>query len=78
MELSADLGTIFNTLELIYRVRKGEVGLAWENNEPVFFQEGIYEKDSPNFTFERCVSAGEKVITLGAKVLPMWTSLISL
>jgi len=48
-------------------VRKGEVGLAWENNQPVFFEEGIYIKDSPLFSFEKTVAASEKQISLGAK-----------
>lgn len=61
-------------------VRKGEIGLAWDENQPVFFDgllkiltfsysliEGIYYKDSPNFNFEKCVSASEKQIIFGAK-----------
>jgi len=54
-------------------VRKGEVGLAWDNNQPVFFNEGVYIKDSPLFNFEKCISAGDKQITLGAKkILTVW------
>jgi regulator of protease activity HflC (stomatin/prohibitin superfamily) len=48
-------------------VRKGEVGLAWENNQPVFFEEGIYVKDSPFFSFEKTVAASEKQISIGPK-----------
>src|SRR4051812_11295157 len=69
-----------------YIVRKGEVGLAWDNNQPVFFEgmlyiighiltitEGVYVKDSPLFIFERCISASEKQITLGAKkIVTVW------
>jgi hypothetical protein len=47
-----------------FRVLKGEIGLAWENSQPSFFDEGIYEKDSPNFIFERCVNASDKQISL--------------
>jgi regulator of protease activity HflC (stomatin/prohibitin superfamily) len=50
-----------------FRVRKGEIGLAWENNEPVFFDEGIYYKDSSNFIFEKCVNISEKQISLGSR-----------
>jgi len=52
-----------------FRVRKGEIGLGWDNNQPVFFEEGIYFKDSILFSFEGCVSANEKKITLGSKKL---------
>ncbi|PRP81599.1 prohibitin domain-containing protein [Planoprotostelium fungivorum] len=56
-----------------FRVRRGELGLAWEDNEPVFFSEGIYQKDSPNFTFVKCVSASEKEIALGSKkIITVW------
>jgi regulator of protease activity HflC (stomatin/prohibitin superfamily) len=50
-----------------FRVLKGTVGLAWEENEPVFFEEGVYSKNSPNFIFDKCVSASDKNITLGSK-----------
>jgi len=56
-----------------FRVRKGEIGLGWDNNQPVFFEEGVYFKDSPLFNFENCVSASEKQITLGAKkIVTVW------
>lgn len=48
-------------------VKKGEIGLAWDNDQPIFFIEGIYEKDSPTFIFEKCVSASDKLIFLGSK-----------
>jgi hypothetical protein len=68
-------------------VRRGEIGLGWENNQPVFFDgnallvkkilkfflEGVYEKDSPMFAFEKCVAAADKVISLGAKkIVTVW------
>eukprot|EP01116_Phalansterium_solitarium_P011181 TRINITY_DN267_c0_g1_i4.p1 TRINITY_DN267_c0_g1~~TRINITY_DN267_c0_g1_i4.p1 ORF type:complete len:684 (+),score=319.91 TRINITY_DN267_c0_g1_i4:134-2185(+) len=56
-----------------FRVRKGEIGLAWDNNQPQFYEEGIYEKDSSNFQFEKCVDASDKVIVLGArKIVTVW------
>ena len=56
-----------------FTVRKGEIGLGWENNAPVFFEEGVYIKDSPLFAFERCVPASEKQIALGAKkIVTVW------
>eukprot|EP01119_Soliformovum_irregulare_P018340 TRINITY_DN55_c2_g1_i1.p1 TRINITY_DN55_c2_g1~~TRINITY_DN55_c2_g1_i1.p1 ORF type:complete len:685 (+),score=227.55 TRINITY_DN55_c2_g1_i1:51-2105(+) len=56
-----------------FRVRKGEIGLAWENNNPAFFEEGVYEFDSPNFTYERCVNASDKQINLGSrKIVTVW------
>jgi hypothetical protein len=50
-----------------FRVRKGQIGLAWHNNQPLFFEEGLFEKDDPNFVFVKTVDAGEKMITLGSK-----------
>jgi len=41
--------------------------LAWENNQPTFFEEGMYDKDSANFMFEKCVNASEQQIMLGSK-----------
>eukprot|EP01119_Soliformovum_irregulare_P018339 TRINITY_DN55_c1_g1_i1.p1 TRINITY_DN55_c1_g1~~TRINITY_DN55_c1_g1_i1.p1 ORF type:complete len:693 (-),score=234.92 TRINITY_DN55_c1_g1_i1:66-2144(-) len=56
-----------------FRVRKGQIGLAWDNNQPTFFEEGIYEIDSPNFNFEKCADAGEKQISLGSrKIITVW------
>ncbi|KAL7482122.1 hypothetical protein ACHAW6_007814 [Cyclotella cf. meneghiniana] len=52
----------------IFRVPRGEVGLAWDNNEPMFFeQQGIYEEDSPDFSFVEYRAADEPLIKLGAK-----------
>jgi len=50
-----------------FRVRKGQVGLAWLNSQPTFFEEGVYEKDDPNFSYVKSVDAGDKQITLGSK-----------
>jgi len=51
-----------------YRVRNGEIGLVWEDNKPVFVDKpDIYEVDSPNFTFVKCVPASEKQIQLGSR-----------
>jgi regulator of protease activity HflC (stomatin/prohibitin superfamily) len=51
-----------------YRVRNGEIGLIWEDNQPIFIDKpGIYEVDSPNFVFEKCVSSSDKQIQLGSR-----------
>eukprot|EP00026_Physarum_polycephalum_P003919 Phypoly_transcript_03936.p1 GENE.Phypoly_transcript_03936~~Phypoly_transcript_03936.p1 ORF type:complete len:695 (+),score=150.76 Phypoly_transcript_03936:149-2233(+) len=51
-----------------YRVRNGEIGLAWDENKPIFIDKpDIYEVDNPNFTFERCVPASDKQIQLGSR-----------
>jgi regulator of protease activity HflC (stomatin/prohibitin superfamily) len=51
-----------------FRIRNGELGLAWHNNKPIFVdQPDFYEIDSPNFTFVRCVPASEKHVTLGSR-----------
>eukprot|EP01113_Clastostelium_recurvatum_P040721 TRINITY_DN635_c0_g1_i1.p1 TRINITY_DN635_c0_g1~~TRINITY_DN635_c0_g1_i1.p1 ORF type:complete len:706 (+),score=230.23 TRINITY_DN635_c0_g1_i1:77-2194(+) len=50
-----------------FRVRNGEIGLAWDNNKPVFIEKpDFYEVDSPNFTFVKCVNSYEKMIILGS------------
>eukprot|EP01111_Echinosteliopsis_oligospora_P005129 TRINITY_DN1832_c2_g1_i1.p1 TRINITY_DN1832_c2_g1~~TRINITY_DN1832_c2_g1_i1.p1 ORF type:complete len:805 (-),score=239.67 TRINITY_DN1832_c2_g1_i1:156-2570(-) len=50
-----------------FRVRNGEIGLAWHNSKPIFIEKpDYYEIDSPAFTFVNCVSASEKLITLGS------------
>lgn len=49
------------------RIQKGEVGLAWLNNEPVLIQEpGTYEVDSASFRFERAIAVDNKNISLGS------------
>jgi regulator of protease activity HflC (stomatin/prohibitin superfamily) len=57
------------TLTMI-RVNLGEVGVAWQDNQPIFLEEpGVYNFDSPTFNFVAHVPATEKVIELGAKKL---------
>jgi len=51
-----------------FRVRNGEIGLAWEDNKPVFIETpGIFEVDSPTFAFIKCEPASEKQIQLGSR-----------
>jgi len=51
-----------------FRVRNGEIGLAWEDNKPVFIETpGVYEVDSATFSFMSCQSASEKQIQLGSR-----------
>eukprot|EP01119_Soliformovum_irregulare_P016722 TRINITY_DN4885_c0_g1_i3.p1 TRINITY_DN4885_c0_g1~~TRINITY_DN4885_c0_g1_i3.p1 ORF type:complete len:828 (-),score=288.93 TRINITY_DN4885_c0_g1_i3:82-2565(-) len=50
-----------------FRVRKGELGLAWEDNQPMIFEEGIYNKNSPQFQFVTAVDASDQQIILGSK-----------
>lgn len=51
-----------------FRVRNGELGLAWNENKPIYIEQaGFYEIDSPNFTFVKCVTASEKQVTLGSR-----------
>jgi len=50
------------------RVNNGQVGLAWQDNQPLFMQEpGLYSFDSPSFIFVRHAAFDEKVIELGTK-----------
>mmetsp|Transcript_35197 Transcript_35197/g.105126 ORF Transcript_35197/g.105126 Transcript_35197/m.105126 type:complete len:919 (-) Transcript_35197:150-2906(-) len=52
----------------ILRVTLGNIGLAWNNNEPQFIDKpGLYEFDSADFTFVGFKSADERIIELGAK-----------
>eukprot|EP01111_Echinosteliopsis_oligospora_P010958 TRINITY_DN3499_c0_g1_i1.p1 TRINITY_DN3499_c0_g1~~TRINITY_DN3499_c0_g1_i1.p1 ORF type:complete len:707 (-),score=228.05 TRINITY_DN3499_c0_g1_i1:9-2129(-) len=51
-----------------FRIRNGEIGLAWDNNRPVFIERpDMYEVDSPSFNFVNTVSAAQKEIVLGSK-----------
>lgn len=51
-----------------FRVRNGEIGLAWEDNKPVFIETpGIFEVDSPTFAFIKCEPASEKQVMLGSR-----------
>jgi len=54
-------------------VKKGDIGLAWEDNQPMFFEEGVYLKDNPMFIFVKTASAAEKQIVLGSKnIITVW------
>eukprot|EP00928_Gymnodinium_smaydae_P034095 TRINITY_DN24242_c0_g2_i2.p1 TRINITY_DN24242_c0_g2~~TRINITY_DN24242_c0_g2_i2.p1 ORF type:complete len:736 (+),score=154.64 TRINITY_DN24242_c0_g2_i2:63-2270(+) len=51
-----------------FRVQKGQVGLAWNNNNPELIEEpGTYQVDSSNFRFVKLNSTSDKKIVLGAK-----------
>jgi len=51
-----------------FRIRNGELGLAWNENKPIFIEQAsFYEIDSPNFTFVKCLPASEKQVTLGSR-----------
>jgi len=51
-----------------FRIRNGELGLAWNDNKPIFIEKpDFYEIDSPNFSFIKCVPATEKIIILGSR-----------
>jgi len=51
-----------------FRVRNGEIGLAWEDNKPVFIETpGVFEVDSATFAFIKCEAASEKQIMLGSR-----------
>jgi len=63
MDVAVTHGTINR-----FRVQKGEIGLAWQDNQPMLIEDaGTYMVDSATFKFERCVKASEKVVSLGAK-----------
>lgn len=50
-------------------INKGEIGLAFVDNNPVFIEEpGIHDYDNPNFIFKKVVSSNEKQIILGSKM----------
>jgi regulator of protease activity HflC (stomatin/prohibitin superfamily) len=52
----------------ILRVVKGQVALAWKDNDPIFISEpGMYEFDSPDFQFDSFRDAEERLIQLGSK-----------
>jgi len=63
MQVSVIHGTINR-----FRVQKGEIGLAWQDNQPLLVEvPGTYLVDSATFKFVNCVKASEKLVTLGAK-----------
>jgi len=52
----------------ILRVTLGQIALAWRDSDPVFMDEpGLYEFDSPDFSFVEFKDAEERLIQLGAK-----------
>lgn len=52
----------------ILRVTKGKIALAWNNSNPMFISKpGLYEFDSPDFTFDSFRDAEENLIQLGSK-----------
>jgi hypothetical protein len=52
----------------ILRVSLGKVALAMQNNEPTFIDRpGLFEFDSPDFSFVEFQNADEQLIQLGAK-----------
>merc|ERR1719265_1485883 len=54
------------------QVNLGEIGVAWDKNQPFFIDEaGLYSFNSPDFQFIRHVSTNERVIELGAKKIIM-------
>lgn len=59
----------------ILRVPLGEIGLAWQLNEPYFIeQSGLYAYNSPDFTFVDHQPANEKIVELGGKkIVSVWT-----
>lgn len=59
----------------ILQVPRGKIALAWNCNEPYFFdQPGLYEFNSNNFHFVEFVEASERKIELGSKkVIQVYT-----
>merc|ERR1719443_540520 len=52
----------------VFRVSKGEVAVAWLNNEPLLLQDpGNYGYDDPNFAYVRHQPNSDKVVALGDK-----------
>jgi hypothetical protein len=52
----------------ILRATRGEIALVWKDNEPTFIDTpGLYEFDSPDFTFAEFKDAEEPYIQLGSK-----------
>jgi regulator of protease activity HflC (stomatin/prohibitin superfamily) len=54
----------FNTIHII-QVKAGQLGLAWNNNEPLLLPTGIYRISSPTFQFVGFKNMNDKVITHG-------------
>merc|ERR1719463_763942 len=56
----------------LLRVNKGEVALAWYNNEPLLLETpGRYSYDDPNFIFVRHQTLADKIITIGSRKIVM-------
>jgi hypothetical protein len=56
----------------IVRVGWGEIGVAWNRNQPMFIDKaGLYAFDSPDFTFVKHEDANSRVVELGAKKIIM-------
>jgi regulator of protease activity HflC (stomatin/prohibitin superfamily) len=52
----------------ILRVTLGQIALVWQDNQPTFIdQPGLFEFDSPDFSFVGFKDAEEQLIQLGAK-----------
>jgi len=65
LDVSVTHGTISR-----FRVAKGEIGLAWQDNQPLLVEEpGTYQVDSANFRFVECKKASDKLVALGARKL---------
>lgn len=53
-------------------MNKGEVALAWYNNEPLLLETpGCYSYDDPNFIFVRHQTLADKIITIGSRKIVM-------
>jgi regulator of protease activity HflC (stomatin/prohibitin superfamily) len=51
-----------------FRICKGELGLAWRDNDPLLVEEpGTYQVDSATFKFEKVVDSTIKDIRLGSR-----------
>lgn len=63
----AHLCILHGTISIV-RVTRGMIALVWKDNEPTFLdQPGIYEFDSPDFSFVEFKSTEEQLIELGAR-----------
>jgi len=52
----------------VVRVNRGQVGLAWQDNMPLFLEEpGVHSFDTPTFSFVKHASVADKTIELGTK-----------
>jgi regulator of protease activity HflC (stomatin/prohibitin superfamily) len=59
---------IYHGTITVVRVNRGQVGLAWQDNIPLFLEEpGVHSFDTPTFNFVKHASVTDKVIELGTK-----------